>query len=247
VKLGKLAPRHDARTLQLANYLQPSVLPKIPTSQDWSGKVPQWLMLLNDTLGCCTISSIGHQIMAWTANASTEFIVSDHDVLKAYSAVSGYNPATGENDNGAVELDVLNYWRKKGIARHKISAYAALQPRNHALVKAACYLFGGVYIGLALPLSARNQAIWDIPKHGFSGNGRPGSWGGHAVSVTSFDEHYITCVTWGELKKMSWSFLSHYCDEAYAVLSKDFIDAKGIAPNAFDWDALQQDLKQIVH
>lgn len=183
--------------------------------------------------------------MDWSANANTEAVPTDNDVIKAYSAVSGYDPNTGENDNGAVELDVLNYWRKHGIASHKIFAYAALQPRNHSHIKAAVYLFGGVYIGLALPLSAQNQDIWDIPHGGFAGNGRPGSWGGHSVNVCSYDEHFLTVVTWGALKKMSWAFADHYMDEAYSVLSKDFIDGKGIAPNAIDWSALQSDLKSI--
>ena len=244
MKLGKLAPKHDARTLQFDKYLQPAALPKIPASKDWSGKVPQWLMLANDNLGCCTISGACHMIMDWSANANTEIVPTDSDVIKAYSAVSGYNPATGENDNGAVELDVLNYWRKTGIAQHKIFAYAALQPRNHSHIKAAVYLFGGVYIGLALPLSAQNQDIWDIPAGGFAGDGRPNSWGGHAVNVCSYDDNYITVVTWGALKKMSWSFASHYMDEAYAVLSNDFIN-NGVAPNAIDWSALQADLKSI--
>ena len=34
---------------------------------------------------------------------------------------------TGLNDNGAVILDVLNYWRKTGIGGHPISAYADLK------------------------------------------------------------------------------------------------------------------------
>lgn len=245
MKLGKLVPKHDARTLQFDKYLQTAALPKIPASKDWSGKVPQWLMLANDRLGDCTCAAAGHMIMDWSSNASTEIIPTDADVITAYSAVSGYDPSTGENDNGAVELDVLNYWRKTGIASHKIFAYAALQPRNHSHIKAAVYLFGGVYIGLALPLSAQNQDIWDIPAGGFAGNGRPGSWGGHAVNICAFDANYVTVVTWGALKKVTWKFLDHYMDEAYSVLSQDFIDSKGIAPNAIDWSALQSDLKSI--
>lgn len=245
MKLGKLAPKHDARTLQLANYLQPSVLPTIPASQDWSSKVPSWPLYGNDILGDCTAAGVAHMLMAWSANANTEITPTDHDVIKLYSAVSGYDPNTGENDNGAVELDVLNYWRKHGIAQHKIYAYASLQPRNHSHIKAAVYLFGGVYIGLALPLSAQNQDIWDIPHGGFAGNGRPNSWGGHAVNVVSYTEDYITVVTWGALKKLTWAFADHYMDEAYSVLSKDFLDSKGVAPNAIDWDALRSDLKQI--
>lgn len=40
---------------------------------------------------------------------------------------------------------------------------------------------------------------------------------------------------------MTWSFMSVYCDEAYAVLSQDFLSA-GRAPNGFRMDELQRDL-----
>src|SRR6185295_7357061 len=109
MKLGKLAPKHDSRTLQLANYLNTGKLPKIPTQKDWSGKISSWGMLANDRLGDCTCAAAGHFIEEWTANASTEIVPSDTDIITAYSAVSGYDPQTGANDNGAVELDVLNY------------------------------------------------------------------------------------------------------------------------------------------
>jgi hypothetical protein len=241
MKLGKLAPKHDPRTLHLANYLNTGKLPPIPAQKDWSGKVRSWGMMCNDNLGCCTISGAGHLIEEWSANASTEIIPSDIDIISAYSAVSGYDPATGANDDGAVEIDVLNYWRKTGIAGRKIWAYAACEPRNHAHVKACVYLFGGCYIGLALPLSARNQRIWSVTS---GPDSRPNSWGGHAVNVIAFDAHYLTVVTWGQLMKMSWSFADHYMDEAYAILSQDFING-GKAPNAIDWASLQQDLSKI--
>jgi hypothetical protein len=198
-------------------------------------------MLANDRLGDCTAAAAGHLIMEWSANASTEIVPSDADIITAYSAVSGYDPATGANDDGAVELDVLNYWRKTGIANRKIWAYAACEPRNHAHVKASVYLFGGCYIGLALPLSARNQRIWSVTS---GPDSRPNSWGGHAVNVVAWDSHYLTVVTWGQLLKMTWGFWDKYCDESYAVLSQDFIN-NGVAPNAIDWTSLEADLGKI--
>ena len=102
MKLGKLSPRHDPRTLHLANYLHPDVLPKIPVQKDWSGKVPSWPMMANNAIGDCTTAAAGHMIMEWTANAGTEIVPSDTDIIAAYSAISGYDPQTGANDNGAV-------------------------------------------------------------------------------------------------------------------------------------------------
>lgn len=243
MRLGKLAPRHDPRTLHLANYLNPEALPKIPTSKDWGDKVPTWPMYLNDQLGDCTIAACGHLIEEWSANAATEVSPTNSDIIKAYSAVSGYDPSTGANDNGAVEIDVLNYWRNTGVGGHQIAAYAACEPKNHSHIKAAVYLFGGCYIGLALPLSAQNQSIWSVTR---GPDSAPGSWGGHAVNICAYDAHFLTVVTWGALMKMSWSFLDRYCDESYAVLSQDFIN-NGKAPNAIDWLSLQADLQQVAH
>jgi hypothetical protein len=49
-------------------------------------------------------------------------------------------------------------------------------------------------------------------------------------------------VTWGSVIPMSDYFYYCYCDEAYAVLSQDWIDTNGLAPNLFDLDLLQSDL-----
>jgi hypothetical protein len=184
----------------------------------------------------------------WTANADggKAVILPDNAIEQAYSAVSGYNPATGANDNGANELDVLNYWRKTGVGGRTIVAYVALEPGNHLHVQDAVFLFGGCYIGLAMPVSAQTQKVWSVPPGGAVGQGAPGSWGGHAVNVVAYDPRGLTCVTWGATKRMTWQFWDAYCDEAYAVLSKDWIEQNGRAPVGFDLPALQADLQQVV-
>jgi hypothetical protein len=243
-KLGKLLPKHDVRTLQFANYLETSILPSPPVTYSWSAKVKKWGMMKNDTIGDCTIAAAGHLIEEWTADNGKLFTPTDTQIIQAYSAITGYNPKTGANDNGAVETDVLNYWRKSGIAGHKIFAYAGLEPGNHNHVQDSVYLFGGCYIGLALPVSAQSQNVWSVPPGGATGQGAPGSWGGHAVPVVAYDNSTLTIVTWGQLKKMTWGFWDAYCDESYAIISPDFLN-KNKAPNGFDLAALTSDLKAI--
>ena len=69
----------------------------------------------NDKIGDCTCAAAGHLIMEWTSLAQPKmFTPTDPQIVAAYSAITGYNPKTGANDNGAAELDVLNYWRKTG-------------------------------------------------------------------------------------------------------------------------------------
>ena len=52
----------------------------------------------------------------------------------------------------------------------------------------------------------------------------------------------FTCVTWGERLKMSHNFLLDYAEEAYVVLSPDWLNAMGEAPSNFNLGQLQADL-----
>lgn len=245
MKLGKGAVKHDARTLLFADYA--TKLPTPPASYSWDEKIKKWGMMLNDSIGDCTIATAGHLIMSWSASQNKLTVIPDSEVIKAYSAITGYNPKTGLNDNGAVELDVLNYWRKNGIGNHKILAFTALEPKNHDHIKQGVYLFGGCYIGVSLPLSAQTQRVWSVPPTGATGRGAAGSWGGHAINICGFDSNGLTVVTWGKLKRMTWAFLDAYCDESYCIISPDFVTDKTKAANGFDLTALQEDLKSISH
>jgi hypothetical protein len=249
LKLGKQIARHDPRTLLLASYVRPA-LPTPPASHDIGTKVKSWGMMENDQIGDCTCAAAGHLIMEWTANAGKKMVTpSNKQIVAAYSAITGYNPTTGANDNGAVEIDVLNFWRQSGIAGHKIGAYMALEPSNHTHVMDSVYIFEGCYIGMQLPISAQaqvqNHQPWSVPPGGPIGDGKPGSWGGHAVPVVAYDPRGVTVVTWGALQMMTWSFWEAYCDEAYAIISNDYLTAKKVTDDGFSMQQLQADLQDL--
>lgn len=248
VKLGKLDYRHDDRTLQLAKYVElDTVLTKVPAAHAWSNRVARWPMYLNDRIGDCTCAEVGHGEQLFSALDGREIDVADNAVLKLYEQVSGYNPNTGANDNGAVILDVMNAWRKTGIGGHKIGAFAEVDIEHDNLLKAAIYLFAGVSVGLALPLEL--QAIvesgmtttWNRPRN-LTGKNAPGSWGGHCVLVLDYDHYGLTIVTWGALQRISWGFWHAYADEAWAALSTEWLDNGKTAPNGVDIAALNADL-----
>jgi hypothetical protein len=238
-KLGRLAPRVDVRTLALSRYIDRAALPAPPAALDLTTHVGDWPMYANDRIGDCTTAAAAHMIEAWTAAAHGEAVeVTESSVLHAFDRVKIVDPQTGEE--GAVELDVLKDWRAHGVDRHRIGAFARVSLLDHDLVRTAAWLFGGLYIGLELPISAQWQERWDW-NGSLSGDDRPGSWGGHAVDVVRYDASAMTVVTWGSLKQMTWSFWDRYCDEAYCILSRDFLDGDQ-APNGFDLEALRADL-----
>ena len=238
-KLGKITPRVDVRTLTLSRYVDRAKLPDPPTTLDITRHVADWPMYANDRIGDCTTAAAAHMIEAWTGEArGTAVEVTESAVLAAFDRVKIVDPRSGEE--GAVELDVLRDWRQHGVGHHRIGAFARVSTSDHRLVQAAGWIFGGLYIGLQLPLSAQYQDTWDW-NGSLAGDDRPGSWGGHAVDVVRYDAAGLTIVTWGSLKAMTWSFWDRYCDEAYCILSQDFL-AEGRAPNGFELAALKDDL-----
>jgi len=105
----------------LANYLKPDALPTVPAQYFYAKNIgaTAWGMMDNDKIGDCTCAAAGHLIMEWTDDNGALYTPADQDIVNAYAAITGYNPATGQNDNGASETSVLNYWRSTGISSHK--------------------------------------------------------------------------------------------------------------------------------
>ena len=152
-------------------------------------------------------------------------------------------------------LDVLNYWRKAGFphgtGHDNVTAFVALEPKNDIQVKDAVYLFGNCYIGVALPDFAVNApdmlaVPWTVPAKGPVGDAAPNPNNGHCIPAVAYDDHNLYVVTWGVLKTMTWQFYDTYMDEAYAVLSKDWISGKlHKTPEGLDLAQLEKDLTAI--
>ena len=242
MKLGRKAIKTDSRTLALAKYLTPA-LPPPPPLVDWTKGLTDWGMMLNDTLGDCTIAGLAHAVQVWTANTAGIVTVPDPTVQSYYQQWDGYVPGDPSTENGGIELDVLNDFQKNGFADHKLLAFADPKPSNLMQIRQSIFLFGGVYIGLGLPITAQDQDVWDVvPKGG--ANAKKGSWGGHCVFVPKYDAHGFTCITWGKPKTMTVAFWNKYCDEAHTLFSQDWLTEKG-SPAGFDQTQLQTDLHAI--
>jgi len=61
------------------------------------------------------------------------------------------------------------------------------------------------------------------------------------VDVVGYDAAGLTVVTWGAPKAMTWPFWDRYCDEAYCIISEDFL-RDGRSPAGFDVASLRHDL-----
>ncbi len=164
-KLGRKAIKTDSRTLELGRYLTPAVPPP-PAAADWTKGIDSWGMMLNDMLGDCTIAGCGHAVQVWTANTGTMVTVPDSTIESYYEQWDGYVPGNPSTDKGGVELDVLNDWQKQGFAGNTLLAFADPRLANLVEMRQSIALFGGVYIGLSLPLTAQTQDVWDVVPYG---------------------------------------------------------------------------------
>jgi hypothetical protein len=243
MKLGKLAPKLNPRTLMFSRYADSSV--PIPPKKVWREfKVHKWGMLGNDVAGDCTCAAIAHMLMLVSAHTGKMVTPTLDDVFGAYSAISGYDRKTGANDNGAAITDVLDYWRTTGIAGHKILGWAKIAHSDIQAVKQAIWLFGGVNLGVQLPQSAEKQFAAGKPWEMIYENGD--ILGGHSIPNFGYGSDGTNCITWGKRQEMSWEWFAKYADEAYCVITSDWIDkATKKTPSGFDLATLQKDLKAL--
>ena len=249
-KLGKHDPKFDARTLKLADFMNLSTLPQVPAAFDWSMKdgVPLvYGMDGNDRYGDCVFVSACHQIGTWTGQTGKQYVASEQDALEAYQAFTGFDPETGDNDNGANMLDVAKAWKGgKPIAGHTIAAFASVDMKRPDLVAAAANLFGGLWTGWALPTAWQGADEWTTgPSTG--GQWEPGSWGGHAVALTLVSPAMLGIKTWAQNMPVTPAALATYCDEGFALISQDCWETLtgNRCPSGVDGAALQAALKLV--
>ena len=115
---GKQAARFDSRTFKMDKYVSATYTP--PAFADNLLGIKNWGMMLNATLGCCTVSAVGHALQVWTRGKTT---VPDSTILSYYEKWCGYVQGDPATDRGGVELDVLNSFRHDKFAGHVLRGY----------------------------------------------------------------------------------------------------------------------------
>jgi len=240
-RFGKHPPMADYRTLQLRNYLGPT-LPPPPAAYNVLQRVyanlriddPKELFPMdgNDTLGDCTIAALAHAVTVYQGLIGKRTIPKQSAVTKLYMHL------TGGVDSGLVELNVLNYWRQHGFAGEQVLAFVKIDPKNHQHVQQAINLFGGVYLGFQVQANCVQE--FDAGQPWTPG---PLTQDGHAVYAVGYDAAQLTVLTWGNTQLATWPWWDECVDEAYAVLptaakAADFDPGFNFAQLKADLDAV---------
>lgn len=240
--LGKLAPDHSKRHLALAPYLTAPIT-AIPVHCDWLSRVDGWPMYRNDEIGDCVWAMIGHAIKAWTTYAGMPLEVTLDALLKGYHDVAGWVDGEPATDRGTVIQEALQYWKTHGVAGHKILAFAKVNHRDADEMKAAINLFGALLVGIDFPVSAAKQFAAGKPWTLVGRDG--GSEGGHAIHVGQFEPKAYKLTTWGRVQTMTDSFADKYVDEAWVVITPEWLTAAGTTPTGLDLHGLGEALSQL--
>jgi len=253
-KRGRL-PRDITRFApRLEHYvtgpLRVAGLPPASGVIDRCTNVGDWQMALNDQIGDCTIAGACHMFAAMSVyGGHPEPLFSDAEIVTAYSAVSGYVPGNPITDNGADMQSVLDYLKSTGMTdeagqTHKVAGYAAFgDPADEVLLAQVLDVFGSVYVGVSLPASAEQEFAsgqpWDY---------QPTSpeAGGHCIVLQKRavgQAGVLEYVTWGAVQRTTRGFQRHYAEEAYAVVTEDWLQANGDSVSGLNLQQLLSDLQ----
>jgi hypothetical protein len=63
--------------------------------------------------------------------------------------------------------------------------------------------------------------------------------------VDTLGNQGYTVISWGQVYRVTWKFHDAYCDESFAIISPDWLNAKGRTPQRFDLAALRVDLSNL--
>ena len=241
VPVIKQHARHDKRTLALSTYV--SALAPAPDAYGLLG-IPDTTPTIygNDRYGDCTKAAYAGMVYSLSTAARKPFNYSDDQVIQMYEQCDGFDPAKPLTDNGSDGLTTLKYLAKSGAFGHAPLAYMALCKGNLDEMKLACRYFGGVYIGIELPLAWQGSTTWDVSPFGLtSGKWAPWSWGGHMIyGKARYTGDYFEILTWKETYKLTPKAYQTYADEAYSILVPDFE-----SPDGFNDTQLAADIAAI--
>lgn len=190
----------------------------------------------NDKYGDCTIAGFDHFARGQSILYKEPYRPPTLSVL-----TKEYFSLTGGQDSGLNEEFVLKTAYEKGIFGMKIAAFAPVSTTNLLQWHQAISMYGGLYLGIQCPESAQVQfskgETWT-----YEGEQTED---GHCVVALGYGPNGgLHCATWGGIAVLSPSFLAHYLDEAWVILSQQLVEAK-VDTLGINLAALQADLAKI--
>lgn len=217
---GCKLPRHSPTGLRLKNFRTPAA-PASPTMVDWSAAAISVIEDVegNDRLGDCVLAEDAHYIAVLTGNANALYAYTQAQTIADYSAITGYNPADPNTDQGADPTTDLNYRVATGYADgSKDIGWMLVDASDQADVEYAINTFGNLKLWFGIPDSIVNNMpsasgfVWDVS----AGSANPNN--GHCIGSCGYNVKQIQAVavtvdgvlvmTWGMLGLITWAAMA---------------------------------------
>jgi hypothetical protein len=241
----KLAPRLELHKLLAAEL---GAIPPYPEAADHLGLVEEWGLYGNDEYGTCGPTSVANYLRLVSKYLTgVQVDVPQDAVFDLYrrSGNPNFSPVTGDDDNGVDMQTMLEAFAHGGLAGIRPVAFAAVDPRNPSVLRAAVSIFGGVLLGSVLDVAQDVQYMhhenWD-PVQGSA------IWGGHATLLGKYKpteaSDDFTVVTWATLQGLTDEFVMMQNQEAWVVIMEEHFGTVAFQ-EGIDQDALREDYREL--
>ena len=246
-KLGQKASDKDRRTLWYGRYTSGPAYSAPPPLDDWTGDPKTYTWLGNDSVGCCTRTSIGHVIQQRCALIGQKCQLTTDHVLQAYKDGTAWDGVPGSgSDQGDSILNALVRATKDGIGPYKVRSFGRVNHNDTLEMRAAIHTFGSVIVGASLPRSILGDKTWDVGVPGTrKPDDAPGSLGGHAFILTGHQRGSWWTLPWIEKTDMSYAWEDLYVEEAWFIIDDLWVTQNRHAPNGFDLARIETDAAAI--
>ena len=155
----------------------------------------------------------------------------------------------GGSDGTDVNTAMADYCRSglkpDGIQIEDVPLWATVQLGDIPNLKKAIATFCGVQLSFALPRAIETANEWPAPPGPLTGIWLPGGYGYHQGMTGKYRGNTFWVRTWGIDVPMDEAFLRAYCVAINVIVSRTWLDARGISPPGLDWDALRADLDSL--
>lgn len=196
----------------------------------------------NDKYSNCTIAGVNH------FNSAVSGAFKEPYVLPSETTITNqYFSLSGGQDTGLNEEFVLKTWYGQGLFGTKIAGFAPVSTTSLLQQHQAISLYGGCYLGIKCPESAqrafqKEQETGKVVPWIYEGEQTED---GHCVVALGYGpDGGLHCATWGGIAVLTPSFLAHYLDEAWVILSQQLVEAKKDTLG-LNLEALRTDLSKI--
>lgn len=235
LKLGRPLGPSTHHGLRMATFVDKSKLDAPPFALDNAAKLPASISLYgNDRLGDCTCATWAGLFKTAASANSNAIDFADAEVEKMYRA-GGYD-GTPATDNGWTLAGAAGYAQHTGLVDtagtlHQAGPWMQIRYSDMTEVMIGANEFGPMPVGVALPIAAQHQDVWDTD--GGGGDQTPNGWGGHSLTLVGYDHDGVTLLTWGARKRATWNWWNRYVDEAVVAVDPLWLANRDTAPNGF--------------